>query len=110
MALPNDQNPPRKPVQPPPAGNKPPQPGAPGGNKRKIGQVMIDLGFIDEDQLWEVLEDAKNTAQLTGQAAVARGLINSDQLLQALGEQHGLKLVNLVETKPSQDALTLVPE
>jgi type IV pilus assembly protein PilB len=80
------------------------------GGTRKIGQVMIDLGFIDEDQLWEVLEEAKNTGTLTGQAAIARGLITEDQLLQTLAEQHGLKLANMEEAKPSPEALALVPE
>jgi type IV pilus assembly protein PilB len=80
------------------------------GGGRRIGQVLVDLGFIDEDQLWDVLEEAKNTAQLTGQAAVARGLITEDQLLQALAEQNGLKVVNIEEMKPQTEALQLVPE
>ena len=42
--------------------------------------------------------------------ALSRGLINEDQLLQALGEQHGLKVVNLAEVKPQPEALQLVPE
>ncbi len=80
------------------------------GGRRKIGQVLIDLGFIDEDQLWEILEEAKNTGQQTGQVAVGRGLINEDQLLQALAEQNNLKVVNLSEVKPTPEALQLVPE
>lgn len=80
------------------------------GGKRRFGQVLVDLGFLDEDQLWEVLEEAKNTAQPVGQAAVSRGLITEDQLLQALGEQHGLKVANLQEAKPQPEALQLVPE
>jgi type IV pilus assembly protein PilB len=80
------------------------------GGRRKIGQVLIDLGFIDEDQLWGVLEEAKSTAQPTGQVAVARGLINEDQLLAALAEQHNLKTANLGEAKPTPEALQLVPE
>ncbi|MFO0878767.1 MAG: ATPase, T2SS/T4P/T4SS family [Gemmataceae bacterium] len=81
-----------------------------GGGRRKIGQVLIDLGFIDEDQLWEILEEAKSTGQLTGQVAVARGLINEDQLIQALAEQNNLKVMNLSEVKPTAEALQLVPE
>ncbi|HZY87402.1 MAG TPA: ATPase, T2SS/T4P/T4SS family, partial [Gemmataceae bacterium] len=81
-----------------------------GGGIRKLGQVLVDLGFTDEDQLWELLEEAKNTAQPLGQVALARGLVNDEQLLQALGEQHGLKVVNLQEVKPQADALALVPE
>ncbi|MGH7223892.1 MAG: ATPase, T2SS/T4P/T4SS family [Gemmataceae bacterium] len=80
------------------------------GGRRRFGQVLIDLGFLDEDQLWEVLEEAKNTAQPVGQVAMARGLINEDQLLQTLGEQHGIKVVNLQEIRPQPEALQLVPE
>src|SRR5262245_43443521 len=27
---------------------------------RKLGQVLVDLGYIDDDQLWEILDEAKN--------------------------------------------------
>jgi type IV pilus assembly protein PilB len=101
------------------AAGKPPAPpkkpltakgGRDSGGKRKFGQVLIDLGFIDEDQLWEVLEEAKNSGLQIGQAAIARGLINEEQLYQALAEQHSLKVVNLQEVKPQQEALAIVPE
>jgi type IV pilus assembly protein PilB len=131
---------PAKPAQParpaPPAaeGPKPPQQGTkvatskPGGvpskiggakkpaappketGRRKFGQVLVDLGYIDDDQLWELLDEAKNSGLRTGQAAVQRGLINEDQLMAALAEQNNMKLVNLTEVKPSPEALTLVPE
>ncbi len=96
--------PPAKPVKKP--GARPKE----SGGRRKLGQVMVDLGFIDEDQLWEVLEEGKSTGVPIGQAALGRGLINADQLLQALGEQHSLKVVNLAELKPQPEALALVPE
>jgi type IV pilus assembly protein PilB len=80
------------------------------GGGRRIGQVLVDLGYIDEDQLWEILDEAKNTNQLTGQVAVARGLITEEQLLTALGEQHNMKVISLEEAKPTPDALQMVPE
>jgi type IV pilus assembly protein PilB len=80
------------------------------GSGRRIGQVFVDLGFVDEDQLWDILEEAKSTGQLTGQAAVGRGLITEEQLLQALAEQAGIKVANLDEAKPQPEAIALVPE
>jgi type IV pilus assembly protein PilB len=77
---------------------------------RKFGQVLVDLGFIDDAQLWEILDDAKNTNAPVGQTAVSRGLITEDQLLQALAEQFGLKVANLSEAKIQAEATTLVPE
>ncbi len=78
--------------------------------RRRIGQVLIDLGFIDEDQLWSILDEAKTNLQPTGQVAVNRGLITEDQLLQALAEQHGLKVLNIDDIKPTAEVLQLVPE
>jgi type IV pilus assembly protein PilB len=77
---------------------------------RKLGQVLVDLGFLDDDQLWELMDEAKNTGALLGQVALARGIITEDQLFQALADQFGVKVVNLQETKPSAEALQLVPE
>src|SRR5262249_47545988 len=77
---------------------------------RKIGQVLVDLGFIDDAQLWEILDEAKNTGSQTGQVALQRGLVTEEQLLQALADQFGLKVVNLSEVKPTSEATTLVPE
>jgi type IV pilus assembly protein PilB len=77
---------------------------------RRLGQVLVDLGFIDEDQLWELLDEAKNTGSQLGQVALSRGLITEEQLLQALADQYGLKVVNLQEVKPQPEALQLVPE
>jgi len=60
-----------KPAAKPAASKKSVGKSSPGG-RRRIGQVFIDLGFIDEDQLWEVLEEAKNTAVLGWQQPLLR--------------------------------------
>jgi type IV pilus assembly protein PilB len=80
------------------------------GGSRKIGQVLIDLGFLDNDQLWDILEEAKTTNQLTGTVAVSRGLITDEQLLAALADQHNLKVISLDDVKPTAEAMQVVPE
>jgi type IV pilus assembly protein PilB len=80
------------------------------GGGRRIGEVLIDLGFIGEDQLWEILDEAKNTGNQTGQVAVTRGLITEDQLLAALADQHNLRVISLDDVKPAAEALQVVPE
>ena len=77
---------------------------------KKLGQVLVDLGFIDDDQLWEILDEAKNAGTPVGTVALNRGLVTEEQLLQALADQFGLRVVNLEEVKPSPEALQLVPE
>jgi hypothetical protein len=77
---------------------------------RRMGQVLVDLGYIDEDQLWEILDEAKNAGVMIGQAALSRALITEAQLLQALAEQFGLRLLTAEELKPTPEALTAVNE
>jgi type IV pilus assembly protein PilB len=77
---------------------------------RRLGQVLVDLGYMDESQLWEILDEGKNTGNQLGQVAVARGLITENQLMQALADQYGMKLLSAEELKPTSEALTLVPE
>jgi type IV pilus assembly protein PilB len=80
------------------------------GGRRKLGQILVDLGYLDEDQLWDLLNEARTTQQPIGQVALARGLITEEQLLQALAEQFNLKVVNLQEVKPQPEAIQAVPE
>ena len=48
------------------------------GGKKKLGQILVDLGFLDDSQLWELLDEAKSTGLRVGEAAVNRGLITGD--------------------------------
>ena len=77
---------------------------------RRLGQVFIDLGYIDEGQLWELLDEAKNSGKMLGQTAIGRGLVTELQLYQALADQYGLRLLNAEELKPTPEALAVVPE
>ena len=71
---------------------------------RKIGQVLVDLGYIDEEQLELLLEEqAQRPTELLGQVAISLNMINEDQLTQALAEQFSLPVVNVSD-------LTIPPE
>jgi type IV pilus assembly protein PilB len=99
-----------KPAKPAPAEHKAKAwVGADGGN-RKFGQVLVDLGYIDQEQLWDLLEQARTADQSLARVVLDRGLVTEDQLLQAQGERHGLSVANLEESKPTPEALKLVPE
>lgn len=75
-----------------------------------MGRVLVDLGYIDEDQIEDLVKEAQLTGQFVGQVAMSRGLVTEDQLTQALAEQYGLRVVNLAEVRPQPETLTLVSE
>jgi type IV pilus assembly protein PilB len=65
---------------------------------RRIGQILVDLGFITEDQLEMLLEEQKqHPGQLLGKIGEEMGLFSDDQLAQALAEQMGMQVVSVAE-------------
>jgi type IV pilus assembly protein PilB len=78
---------------------------------RRIGQILVDLGFITDDQLEMLLEEQQQRpGELLGKVAEELGLITDEQLVQGLAEQLGLRVIVLAEHKIPPDALGKVTE
>src|SRR5215813_5498405 len=78
---------------------------------RRIGQILVDLGLIDDDQLALLLEEQKRRpGELLGKVAETIGYITDDQLAQALAEQMGMRVANLGEMNIAPDVLARVTE
>jgi len=78
---------------------------------RKIGQILVDLGYLTEDQLWDLLNEQRNHPEkLLGQLAVDMGLVTQEQVDQALGEQLGMPVVKLSDLSVPSQVLDMVPE
>ena len=79
---------------------------------RRLGTIMVDMGYLDEDTLWKVLEEQKRAggADLLGKVAVRMGLVKEDQVMKALGEQLGMKVVKLADITIPGEMTDLVNE
>ena len=78
--------------------------------QRKLGMILVDLGYLSEDQLWDVLEEQKQSpGEILGQVALKLGLITNEQLTEALAEQWNMPVVNLAETNIPPKVIDLVP-
>ena len=63
---------------------------------RRLGTILVDMGYLDEEALWKVTEEQKRTdGELIGKVAVRLGLVKEEQVLKALGEQFGYKVMKL---------------
>lgn len=72
---------------------------------RRIGQILVDMGFVTDEQLEMLLEEqSQHPGQLLGRIAEDMGLITDDQLIQALGEQFNLQTVDIEGFIPPEDA------
>src|SRR5208283_2387857 len=65
---------------------------------RRIGQILIDLGFLTEDRVKLILEEQRQRpTELFGQVAIGMGLLSDEHLVQGLGEQMGLHVIALAD-------------
>ncbi len=79
---------------------------------RRIGQIFVDLGFIDDDQLEMLLEEQQENRpnELLGVIAESLGLVNEDQVAQALAEQMGMQVFALSEAVIPPEVLNYITE
>jgi type IV pilus assembly protein PilB len=79
--------------------------------KRRLGQILVDLGYMNEDQLWDVLEEQKTSpGEVIGRVAIRMGLVTDALVSEALAEQWGMQVVSLKDTTITPKVLELVPE
>jgi type IV pilus assembly protein PilB len=78
---------------------------------RRIGQILVDLGFITDVQREMLLEEQQaRPDELLGQIAISLDMIDEEQLAQALAEQMGLQVITLSDVAISSDVLSYVTE
>ena len=78
---------------------------------RKIGQILVDLGFIIDEQLEMLLEEQQqHPGELLGKIAVEMGLVTEEQICQALAEQMNMQIISLPDVTIPVKVIDLVTE
>ena len=65
------------------------------GVKRRIGDVIVQLGFAERERVEQVVTGGRHAGLPLGQALIEAGIVDSGQLAQALAERNGLDYVDL---------------
>ncbi|MGZ6125872.1 MAG: GspE/PulE/PilB domain-containing protein [Myxococcales bacterium] len=76
---------------------------------RKLGDILISHGVIDEEKLIAALSDQRAFGGKLGRTLVDLGYVNEDQLIRALSQQLGLPTVDLDHTEVQPGALQCLP-
>ncbi len=78
---------------------------------RRIGQILVDMGFITDDQLEVILEEQQQRpGALLGKIAEELGLITDAQLAQGLAEQLGMQTIELADVQLPPDLIAHLTE
>lgn len=78
--------------------------------RQKVGEILVHAGLINQDQLKQALDLQKQSGERIGRILVKLGFATEDDILQVLETQLGIPKVRLSEYVVSQETLKLVPE
>ena len=79
-----------------------------GDNKRRLGDVIVELGFADRERVEAAVAEAREDGRRTGQVLLDSGVVDSRQLARALAERNGLDYVDLSLFEVDKGAATLI--
>jgi type IV pilus assembly protein PilB len=77
---------------------------------KQLGQILIEQGLIDDEQLEQALEEHRKTPKSLGRVLIDLGLIKESDLVRALAEQVGLEFVDLADYPVDAALTTLLPD
>ncbi len=76
---------------------------------KPLGQILKEMSKISEFDIQEALQIQKDKGGAIGKILIEQGLIEEKDLLQAMGMQQGMELVDLETTTITPDAIEMVP-
>lgn len=89
--------------------NKTPSTKASSGKRRKLGDILISAGVINQQQINEALKRQTEHGGRLGRVLVDMGYLSEEVLVRALSKQLSLPVINLRKTQISDEILRLIP-
>ena len=78
------------------------------GAQRRLGDVVVELGFADREQIEAAVTGAAGNGRPIGQVLLDARVLDSRQLAQALAERNGLGYVDLNSFEVDKGAANLI--
>lgn len=78
--------------------------------KKKLGDILVELGFIDKDQLELALAKSKKTGLMLGEVLLRLNWITEEQLQMAIAIQSGAKVLDTNKVNPDPEVINLIPK
>ena len=78
--------------------------------KKRIGSILIEMGFLDDDQLRMALMETKKTGAMLGEVLINLDWITDDSLQMAIAVQSGAKILNTDDIEIDPELLIKIPQ
>ena len=87
-----------------------PKPGPPQPVSRRLGDLLVREGLIDNEQLARALQEQKGSNDKLGSILVKLSFVTEENLIAFLSRQYGIQSITLSQLDIDPDILKLVPE
>jgi type IV pilus assembly protein PilB len=78
------------------------------GAVKRIGDIIVELGFASREAVERAVEEARATGSTTGRTLLAGDVVTADQLARAVAERYGVDHVDLNVVSVDATATSLV--
>lgn len=79
-----------------------------GAGRRFLSDILVELGFVDEDTAAQAVEAARHPGQTPERVLLEGGTITEDQLARALAERYALDHIDLTQFPVDESAAALL--
>lgn len=76
---------------------------------KKIGELLIQEGIINEEQLNRALEEQRQSGERVGAVLIKLGFITEDRLVDFIAKQFHVPAVNITKLAIPKEIVTLIP-
>ncbi|MEJ2039992.1 MAG: ATPase, T2SS/T4P/T4SS family [Desulfosarcinaceae bacterium] len=77
--------------------------------KKRIGDILMEMGFIDGDQLKMALQETKKTGVMLGDVLLRLGWVTEEDLQMAIAVQSGAKILDTETVSIDQNLMSRIP-
>ena len=78
--------------------------------KKRIGDILTEMGFIDKVQLEMALSETKKTGAMLGDILLRLDWVSEEQLQMAIGVQSGAQILDTESVKVDYELITKIPQ
>jgi len=80
------------------------------GKKKLLGEYLIEQGLVNKDQIQKALEEQRKAGSRLGQTLIDLGFLKEEELIVALARQLGLAHIDILSYRLKPDVVNLIPE
>jgi type IV pilus assembly protein PilB len=78
--------------------------------KKRLGEILLEAGIINETQLQQALEYQQMWGQRLGSALVAKGFLSEEMLMRVLGSTLNMPIVDISRIRVAPEVIKIVPQ